>query len=359
MLEYNIKKKITNDELKEIEAFLNSIQFVTIEQYPEWSNVLDNKEQLSYLIVRNNNQIVLFCKINEYKILFLKFVQIFFGPVFENSAFLIESIEYLVNYYKQKGFQLIKIQLAIETGAETDLIEYKINQKYKIKYFFDRFNWASIRIKLKDKTEEEIFKEFSKGHRSSVKKTIKSNVQAVEINTEDDIYKLCEVYEKMNVQRRIPSDIQHTKKLFMNISKYLKEKEKGFILGVKNSSSEIIGGIIIVFQGNTARYYKGASDPDIRDIPVLHLAIWEAIKISKRMGRTYFDLWGYNHFVTEKDQVFWINRFKKGFGGEFLFYPKINNIELSKFGYIKTRIYLFIIQKLMKVKNYFYKKLNR
>ena len=37
----------------------------------------------------------------------------------------------------------------------------------------------------------------------------------------------------------------------------------------------------------------------------------EAIKLAKTTGCLYFDFGGYNHYVTEKDQIFYINRFKK------------------------------------------------
>ena len=46
------------------------------------------------------------------------------------------------------------------------------------------------------------------------------------------------------------------------------------------------------------------------------------MKRSKDRGLAWFDLWGYNHHVDQSDQRHQINRFKKGFGGQFVSYPR-------------------------------------
>lgn len=352
-MEFIIKKNIECDELEEINTFLDSSKLCTIEQYPQWAKIIDNKDNLIYLICRIDDKIVLFCSIREIRNIFIKYAQISFGPVFENITILLESIEYLVHYLKNKGFALLKMQLALETGAVADLIEYKLNQRFKIKYYFDKYNWSSIRVPLSGRTENEIFKEFTKGHKSAIKKAIKCHVQTAELSNIEDLEEFCKIYHKMNVKRGIPSDIIDLKKKIIAMNNFLKDKRKGFILGVRDSTNQIIGGVIIVFQGNSARYYKGAADPEIRDLPVLHIAIWNSVKECKKLGYSYFDLWGYNHFVNKEDQIYGINRFKKGFGGEFLFYPKIINIELSKFILRKLLIVLSAIKEIKMIKNIF------
>ena len=46
------------------------------------------------------------------------------------------------------------------------------------------------------------------------------------------------------------------------------------------------------------------------------------MKRAKDRGLAWFDLWGYNHHVDQNDQRHQINRFKKGFGGQFVSYPR-------------------------------------
>jgi lipid II:glycine glycyltransferase (peptidoglycan interpeptide bridge formation enzyme) len=105
----------------------------------------------------------------------------------------------------------------------------------------------------------------------------------------------------------------------------------------------VLGGIVFVYQGITVRALKGASDDEKRNLPINHLVLYEAIKLSKMNGFKYFDLWGYNHFADENNHVYHINFFKKGFGGYYTFFAKKMNIDLVPFGY-----YLYNFPKSMK-----------
>ena len=54
--------------------------------------------------------------------------------------------------------------------------------------------------------------------------------------------------------------------------------------------------------------------------PYLAHSIFEAIKIAKEMQLKYFDFGGYA--VTPDNQMIGINRFKSGFGGQIVQYPR-------------------------------------
>jgi lipid II:glycine glycyltransferase (peptidoglycan interpeptide bridge formation enzyme) len=97
-----------------------------------------------------------------------------------------------------------------------------------------------------------------------------------------------------------------------------------------------------VYQGITVRFFRGTSDPDRRDIPMLHIVLYEAIKKAKAENFKYFDFWGYNHFVDENDQIFKINHFKKGFSGYYTFFAKKMNISLVPFGFNIFKLLLLV-----------------
>jgi lipid II:glycine glycyltransferase (peptidoglycan interpeptide bridge formation enzyme) len=145
--------------------------------------------------------------------------------------------------------------------------------------------------------------------------------------------------------RKLPIDKKKIVLLFSNTFNFIEKYNQGFIEYIFDGDI-LVGGLIIIFQGTSARYFKGVSDPERRDMPIMHVGIFEAIKYCKMNGYLTFDLWGYNHFVDERDQVFYINRFKKGFSGNFTFYPKRMNFELRPglyniyiiFKFIKTSI---------------------
>jgi lipid II:glycine glycyltransferase (peptidoglycan interpeptide bridge formation enzyme) len=98
--------------------------------------------------------------------------------------------------------------------------------------------------------------------------------------------------------------------------------------------------VIIVRQGSTARYFLGATDPARKDVPVLHLGIFEAIRKSQAMECAAFDFWGYNVYAEEGEQIYHINRFKKWFSGSLLFYPKIMHFHIRPARYAAFQVLL-------------------
>ncbi len=350
-MHFFFKYNISDTEIDQIKRFYNSLDLVTIEQYPKWNEVIeDYSSKVCYFLAKENEETVCFAQIKEIGIKSIHFTaQIEFGPIFKDADFLIKSMEKIHRYYKRKGFTYLFIQLAIPTGAISDYIECKLNQLLKIRYIFDRQNKTSILVDLKPQ-EEEIFRNFSKGHKSAVKKAIREGIITKEVDSIDEVSALSEIYIKMCQSRKLSINIEKTKRQFKNIFIFLKEERKGIMLIVKDRLGTVIGGLIAVFEGNRVRYYKGTSDPERKNIPILHLAFWEVIKRAKREGFKYFDLWGYNHYVDDKDQIFYLNRFKKGFGGKYIFYPKIMHIDLKPFGYfiykgselLKNTLRLFI-----------------
>jgi lipid II:glycine glycyltransferase (peptidoglycan interpeptide bridge formation enzyme) len=174
--------------------------------------------------------------------------------------------------------------------------------------------------------EEEIRKGFSKGHKSDLKKSEKNNISVSLLSSEADWEAFCRIFARMNRKRGHATREKENEAFLQRAWAFLKRTGQGDGLVVKDEAGNLLGGILLVYQGTTVRYFKGAADPDQRQIPILHAALWEGIRRARAMGFRFFDFWGYNHFVDENDQVFHINRFKKGFGGSYSFYPKKMNL---------------------------------
>jgi hypothetical protein len=292
-----------------------------IEQDPEWPGIESAPVKYCYFTASDANQVVCTAVITESQKAFFKSADIRFGPIFTDSELLIASILAIHSHYKSRGYMSCTVQLAIQTGAVTDYLENILNKKIKITYRLDRNNWSSLVVQLQV-PEEEIFKGFSKGHKSDIKKALKNNIRVSECRSKEEFSAFCNIFSKMNRERGLGISEEENNRFLKNVFEYTMDRNKGKVLLVKNEVGNILGGIIIVFQGKSSRYFKGASDMAYRHLPILHLAIWEAIRMSRSAGFEQFDLWGYNHFVQEPDQVFFINKFKKGFGGEFTYYPK-------------------------------------
>ncbi len=344
-MDITFKYELTDIEKKSLFDFYNSLPFVTMEQNPLWVELLMDKGKYCFFWASENGEIVCSAIIKESKKAVFNYAEIEFGPLYKDPDVLVASLQSISDHYRKKSFVFLTSQLASPTGAATDLVEYKLSKLLPIKQQFDRNNWSSVVIDL-SKGENEIFKSFSKGHKSDVKKSLKNELQVAVPKDAAELNAFIDVFIRMQKERSLPVTENETQIFFQRVHQSLLQHHLGKILLVKDKEGKILGGIVLLFQGCTVRYYKGAADPAMRQIPILHLALWEGIRVAKADGFKWFDLWGYNHFVDEKDQVFYINRFKKGFGGDFIFYPK-------KIYFIYNKMLYYFYNKSVKI----YKKL--
>jgi len=314
------------------------------EQWIEWADLFYNKSKFCYFYLADETGIKSFCQINES----YGSAHISYGPVCCEKEAMVNSIDEIISYYKKKHFYYLGIQTYLKTGYDTDYIEYKLNKKHNIKYYFDNSNTkSSIEINL-DKDIEEIWRSFSKGHRNSINKAKKAGVTIKVVSSKDELDSFLEICTKLCKSRNLKENWFRVDNID-KIHKYLINNNKGQVLIAKDRDGIIIAGDMLLYQGNSVRMYRGAMDPDRRDLPVSHLSTFEAIIRAKNDHFKYLDLWGYNHFANENDQAFYINRFKKGFGGDYTFFAKKMNINLVPKGYTIYRSLIFIKNILKKI----------
>lgn len=327
-MSFSVKNKLNIDEHNNVLKFLNSLSFYCVEQHPGWNSNIEKYSQTFFLSTDEKGDINCFGNIILSKGPF-KTANINFGPAFKDYKVLTEAIEFLHHYFSTHKFIFFSIQLGTYINVQTELLEYVINNSFKVRYFFTHANsWTSICVDLKP-SENDILRSFSKGHKSSIKSAYSKNNLRVSIeNNTENLRSFIDVYMKMETARKLTFEKKRVIQLFESINDFIYENNNGFIEYIFDGDT-LVGGLIILNQGNSARYYKGASDPERRDIPVLHFGLFEAMKICKENGCTSLDLWGYNHFASKTDQLFYINRFKKGFGGDFTFFPKRMNFILK------------------------------
>jgi hypothetical protein len=353
-MEFCFTYTLTKFEKEDVTKYLDSLDFFAMEQHPEWCEITGDERRCCYFLAKEENNICCFAQLMEYERTWVKMAHLQFGPATNNPQLIIDSVLKIYEYYKKERKSLLTIQLALPTGANSDYIEYRLNALLNIKYVFDRNNWSSIYLDLSKPTND-IFRSFSKGHKSDVKRAVTHGLSVKKMPlSNDEIKEFGIIFNKMYKSRDLSINENHTYQLINNLSAFFENEKRGNIYIVKEASGQVVGGIIILHQGKSIRYYKGASNPERRDLPILHIAIWEAIKDSKEIGFEIFDFWGYNHMVNKSDQVFHINRFKKGFGGKFSFYPKV-----MRFVYQPLRVKLYIFLSNLKNTNKIYKMIRK
>lgn len=327
-MSFVVKDKLDADEYNKVIDFLNSLNYFCIEQHPDWNAKIEKYSHTFFFSTDEKGLINCFGNIVLSNGPF-KTGRINFGPAFDDFKVLTKAIEFLHDYFFSRKFIFFSIQLGCYTNNQTELLEYIINRDFKVKYFFKRGNlWASLCVDLR-MSENEILRSFSKGHKSAIKSAYAKNRLRVSVeNNPENLKSFIGIYIKMMKVRKLAFDEKSIIHLFTSVNDLIYESNRGFI-GYIFEENTLVGGLIIIYQGNSARYYKGAGDPERRDIPILHYGLFEAMKYCKASGHTTLDLWGYNHLVDEADQLYYVNKFKKGFGGEFTFFPKRMNFMLK------------------------------
>jgi lipid II:glycine glycyltransferase (peptidoglycan interpeptide bridge formation enzyme) len=327
------KYELEHSEIEEIRDFFNSVDYCSVEQSIGWTQIF-YKSKICYFYLRDESGIRSFCQITER----LRSAQISYGPVCCEKHLMIDSINEIINYYKKLGYYYLGIQMYYKSSYDTEYIEYALNKRHNIKYFFNSENAkSSIEINLEESIEE-IYRKIRHGHKNDIKKAIKLGVTFDVVKDKSELDAFLEIYTKMCNARNIDKGGLTTENIHA-INNYLNKYNKGLILIGKDKDNVVLGGEILFYQGVSVRCWKGVSDPDKRGIPLSHLLLYEAIKKAKNDNFKYFDFGGYNHFAVKNNHVFNINHFKKGFGGEFIFFAKKMNISLLPYGY---NIYRFL-----------------
>lgn len=78
---------------------------------------------------------------------------------------------------------------------------------------------------------------------------------------------------------------------------------------------KVIAGIIVIYYGNTATYYYGASDYEHRNLMAPYLLQWEAVCKAKAAGMKHYDFLGIAPAGVKNHPWAGVTEFKKKFGG--------------------------------------------
>jgi lipid II:glycine glycyltransferase (peptidoglycan interpeptide bridge formation enzyme) len=250
-----------------------------------------------------------------------------YGPCFQEGLFLKEKKEVLYFILKELK-KLAKKEKTIFLKVESVSPLPKISEGVKS---LKRFQPPkTLILKLKDKSEEDLFIHFHPKTRYNIRLAEKKGVRVITTNNQqlltnnyfDGFYKLI---QKTAKRKKIkPYSKNYYRKLLEIMSAEL------FLACFKE---KIIAANIVIFFGGGATYLHGASNYRYRKLMAPHLLQWSQIKEAKNKGCEIYDFWGI-------DEEKWpgLTRFKKGFGGEELQYPEGEDFVFSNFWYKTYKI---------------------
>lgn len=179
-------------------------------------------------------------------------------------------------------------------------------------------------ISLK-KDFESIFKNWTKGHKSAVKKAKREGVKVITASSIED-WK--EYYNLYNICLKRWGSNTTTIYKWELFNEFYNSKSNNIKLWLAYYEGKIIAGILCLYSNSHVSYWHSAVNDKYFYLKPMHLLIYDAIKDSSEMGYNWFD---FNPSGNNKG----VKAFKKSFGTISLSCPIIvkqsRSIKLSQF----------------------------
>lgn len=326
-----VSSHLSEQDTSEIWQFLQQFSYIPYQQFPEYPQI----EEIStrYFVAKNNNGVAGWVQVVEKKRIL---AVIEFGPIANSSEITKELLLFVTQYYKKHHYLFLRwVPYCYENEVYKELC-VELQSRYRLMDSSKLIHWSSKRISLAPDAET-ILKNFSENHRRNIKKAAGLKIECRKISNAAEIETFVNGYAAMYQHRKLHVDPPAVRNSFKKLYHYLKETDRGFFIGAFKENI-LLGGLIIIFQGTNAFYYKGYIDHEQRTLPINHIAFYEAIVKAKDKNMQWFDFGGYAS-NTSDEQLQNINRFKDGFKGALIDFPKTQMIGLN---YLSRLVHSFL-----------------
>ena len=236
------------------------------------------------------------------------------GPVCDihNIEVLRQITEGAKELAKKYNAIVLRIEPDIKSN-DTDFRNIMLELGYSIKddakNFRDEIQPRYVfRLDTKNKTEDEIFKNFHQKTRYNVRLATKKGVTVKEGTRED-----LKDFHKIMVTTGIRDGfITRPLEYFEKMYDCLGPKHMKILMAYYDGKP--ISGVIPIMYGNKTWYLYGASSNEHRNLMPNYLLQWEMIKIAISRKSDIYDLRGVPGIADDSNGLY---RFKKGFGAEY------------------------------------------
>ncbi len=167
------------------------------------------------------------------------------------------------------------------------------------------------------KSEDQLLKDMHPKTRYNIKIAQKHNVK-VEDRVDDEAFK---IYLKLYFETTKRQGYHgHNPQYHKIIWQTLKNKGMARILIASLNKEPLTAWMLLNFR-DTLYYPYGGSSKSHPEVMANNLVAWEAIKLGKKLGLKYFDMWGaLGPDASLKDPWYGFHRFKQGYGGNLVEY---------------------------------------
>lgn len=300
---------------EEYSDFLEKHERCNFQQSLEWAKVKQSWKREVILAEDTNG------KINGSLMLLVRKIP-FFGNIMYSARgpvcdiHNIEVLRQITEGAKELAKKYNAIVLRIEPDIksnDTDFRNIMLELGYSIKddakNFRDEIQPRYVfRLDTKNKTEDEIFKNFHQKTRYNVRLATKKGVTVKEGTRED-----LKDFHKIMVTTGIRDGfITRPLEYFEKMYDCLGPEHMKILMAYYDGKP--ISGVIPIMYGNKTWYLYGASSNEHRNLMPNYLLQWEMIKIAISRKSDIYDLRGVPGIADDSNGLY---RFKKGFGAEY------------------------------------------
>jgi lipid II:glycine glycyltransferase (peptidoglycan interpeptide bridge formation enzyme) len=243
-----------------------------------------------------------------------KRASLWFAPVIKKNLDVDPILKELFKCLAEKGIWYLVFQP--ENNEISEKMQIFLNRS-KARKICSLKGWATA-IKSLNLPMEQLFKNFTQNHRYCINRAKKNGITTKSVQSEEEFGKLLKIFHLMYEQRKIHYYANDLTKRLMGEFSFINESRKGNVI-IAEKDGNILGGIILIYSGNSAFYTYGAMDKNEK-LPVMYAAINHALSEVSKQNIPYLDFGGY--LTDDSDSQFLaVNRFKNGFGVEIVQYP--------------------------------------
>lgn len=231
--------------------------------------------------------------------------------------------EDLARIAKEEGAIFARVEPG-ENWQDSDTAELK--KQWRIRPAKKRFTPERTLVLDLDKSEDEILAQMKPKGRYNIGVAQKKGVVVKQLGADVPVPDFDAFYKILEKTGERDEFGIHPKSFYKTLLETFAPQGMASLFLAYDKEETIVAGIIVIFYGNTATYYYGASDYAHRNLMAPYALQWEAIREAKKRGMRYYDFLGIAPTDNKKHPWAGVTEFKKKFGGREKGFPKVFDV---------------------------------
>lgn len=293
-----VESSITSDRRAQFDLFVDHSPYPSYQQSTSWPKIapLTKLQSFVYVSCESNGTIILFGLLRLTKLTPGRYLGLFQrGPIFMTVADLHKCLPVIKQNLRDIGVCSLLLHPRWEdddAGAVSDVLKrngFKEQPRGAVS-----LHGATALVDLRPDPDV-IFAGFHKRCRNGLRQAEKKGLTVREATTQEDAIKFRDIFLQMADLRKMDTLGQAD---IVKQWESVRSDEDGVVL-LAIVEEQIIGGIVVVREGNRALIRGGGSLPLYPKIPRLHSLIWTAMLMMKERGCEFLDMGG----SPESDEI--------------------------------------------------------